>query len=96
MTMRYRLRTLLILLAAGPPLLWGAFALWLRVEAWRESQRAQPGLVVKVPAMGPRPIAVDFSFPVAPQSAPDSQTFSFYLGIASDPPAGTNQASDGR
>ena len=26
--MQYRLRTLLILLALMPPLLWGAFALW--------------------------------------------------------------------
>jgi hypothetical protein len=43
--MRYRLRTLLILLAVLPPLLWGAFALWQRFEVWRESRRvgSQPG-----------------------------------------------------
>jgi hypothetical protein len=66
--MRFRLRTLLIVLALGPPLLWGVFALWQRqrYEAWRDSR---PPTVIRVPAMGPRPIAFDFSFPITP---PDS------------------------
>lgn len=33
--MRYRLRTLLILLAVLPPVLWGAFVVWGRYIEWR-------------------------------------------------------------
>ena len=32
--MRYRLRTLMILLAVGPPALWGAWTLVMRVPIW--------------------------------------------------------------
>jgi hypothetical protein len=96
MTMRFRLRTLLVLLAILPPLLWGAFTLWLRIEAWRESQRARPGMVIHVPAMGPRPIAMDFSFPVASQDSSNSPAFTFSVGIAPDPPAGESKTSGGR
>jgi hypothetical protein len=78
--MRYRLRTLLILLAVLPPLLWGVFALWLKVEAWRESQRARSGVVVNVPALGPQPIALDFGFPVASQDSPDAPVMTFTVG----------------
>jgi hypothetical protein len=39
--MRYRLRTLLILLAVLPPLLWGGYASWGRYLAWRERQSNQ-------------------------------------------------------
>jgi hypothetical protein len=95
--MRYRLRTLLILLAVLPPLLWGAFALWQRVEAWRESRRArsQPGLVINVPALGPKPIAFDFAFPVAPQVPPETRVF-FSIGVQeadlpTKPPAGATR-----
>jgi hypothetical protein len=54
-----------------PPLLWGVFALWLRIKAWRESYRVPPGFSfrINVPAMGPAPLAFDFSIPIAP---PDS------------------------
>jgi hypothetical protein len=91
--MRYRLRTLLILLAVLPPLLWGVFALWLRIEAWRESQRARPGLFVNVPALGPQPVAFDFAFPIAPQGSPGAPVITFSVGVVSDPPAEENQAS---
>jgi hypothetical protein len=33
--MQFRLRTLLIVLALGPPLLWGGFVCWGRYSAWR-------------------------------------------------------------
>ena len=91
--MRYRLRTLLIVLALGPPVLWGVFALWQRYEAWRDSR---PPVVIRVPAMGPRP-AFDFAFPVASQDSLETEetkaeqarqaaeaerqaVFSFYFG----------------
>jgi hypothetical protein len=71
--MRFRLRTLLIVLAMGPVVMWGVFALWMRTEAWRESQRVRPGMgmVINVPALGPQPVAFDFAFPVAPPPTPD-------------------------
>ncbi len=86
--MRYRLRTLLILLAVLPPLLWGAFALWQRFEAWRESRRSrsQPGMVINVPALGPKPIAFDFAFPVAPQGSPETGVLTGFGGQKTDPP----------
>jgi hypothetical protein len=62
---RYKLRTLLILLAVGPPLLWGVFSLWQRF--------AQPAVVINVPAMGPAPLAFDFAFPVASQDSPETE-----------------------
>jgi hypothetical protein len=62
---RYKLRTLLILLAVGPPLLWGVFSLWQRF--------AQPAVVIHVPAMGPAPLAFDFAFPVASQDSPEAE-----------------------
>ena len=95
--MRYRLRTLLILLAIMPPLLWGAFALWLRIGAWREErQRARSGMVVNVPALGPQPISVDFGFPDTSQDSPDIPETTFSFGVMSDPPAEDNRASTGR
>jgi hypothetical protein len=39
--MRYRLRTLLILMAIGPPLVAGAWFGWM---AYRENQRPQPAV----------------------------------------------------
>jgi outer membrane protein insertion porin family len=39
------------------------------------------GLRVVIPAMGPVPLAFDFSFPVAKQSFDNEQIFSFYVGI---------------
>ena len=39
--MRYRLRTLLILLAILPPLLWIG---WTKYEAWREAERQRAEL----------------------------------------------------
>jgi hypothetical protein len=36
--MRYRLRTLIIVLAIGPPLIWGGYYSWRKYDAtrWRE------------------------------------------------------------
>ena len=51
--MRYRLRTLLIVLAILPPLLWGGFAWWERYQAWRESQLKQAQWNVRVFTMPP-------------------------------------------
>ena len=64
---RFRLRTLLVLLAVLPPIIWGVFALCQRFEVWREGQRGRspPAVVSNVPALGPAPIAIDFAFPVA-------------------------------
>jgi len=40
--MRYRLRTLLIVLALGPPVLW---FVWTKHEAWREDQARRAALL---------------------------------------------------
>jgi len=40
--MRYRLHTLLIVLALAPPLLWGGYVEWGRYVAWRARQAAIP------------------------------------------------------
>ena len=73
--MRYRLRTLLILLAVMPPLLWGVFSQWQRFEVWLESRRGRspPAAVINVPALGPAPLAFDFAFPVASQDSPETE-----------------------
>jgi hypothetical protein len=59
--MRYRLRTLLILLALLPPFLWGGFALWQRYEAWRDSRLAEGRSIIVTtgPAAVTLPIHVD-------------------------------------
>ena len=38
--MRYRLRTLLLLLAIGPPLLWFGHGAWNRYTEWRDRELA--------------------------------------------------------
>jgi|GEM_PF-3893000 len=38
--MRFRLRTLLIVLAVGPPMLWGGYSARVRYVEWRERQDA--------------------------------------------------------
>jgi hypothetical protein len=48
--MRYRLRTLLILLAVGPVMIWGGFAAWSRYVAWRELKQAKtPPQILVIP-----------------------------------------------
>jgi hypothetical protein len=44
MTLRYKLRTLLILLAILPPLLWVG---WTKYEAWRAEQERQKALAAQ-------------------------------------------------
>jgi outer membrane protein insertion porin family len=41
------------------------------------------GLRINVPALGPAPLAFDFSFPVASAATDDEQTFSFFFGAMS-------------
>ena len=86
--MRYRLRTLLILLAIMPPFLaicWLKYAdCWLKYSE-RDSEyrlRAGNGLRINIPAAGP--VAIEGQYPVAtsPSGAPsDEQVFSFHIGI---------------
>jgi hypothetical protein len=59
-TMRYRLRTLLIVLTLGPPALWIGS---IKYEAWRAEQErlAQPNTV-----------AIDFAFPIIDQQGEPS------------------------
>jgi len=65
MTLRYKLRTLLIPLAVLPPLLWIG---WGRYQAWRAEQERRAARV----RLGPAPIAFDFAFPTTaiPPKAP--------------------------
>jgi len=46
MTPRYKLRTLLILLAVLPPLLWIG---WAKYEAWRAEQERQRQIMIDLP-----------------------------------------------
>jgi outer membrane protein insertion porin family len=39
------------------------------------------GLRLRIPAMGPAPLAFDFGFPVASEVSDDEQIFSFYIGV---------------
>ena len=58
--MRYNLRTLLILLAILPPLLWFG---WRKYAAWKAEQELQRALGVWLDSrLGPAPIAIDFAF----------------------------------
>jgi len=63
--MRFRLRTLMILLAALPPIIawWGwptmQRILWPPKPEWQFNST--------IPAMGPTPLAFDFAFPIPAQ-----------------------------
>ena len=46
---RYTLRTLLILLAVGPPMLWFG---WMKYEAWRAEQGRRKAVLIAVPDGG--------------------------------------------
>ena len=60
--MRYRLRTLLILMAILPPLIaWWGWPTMQRI-LWPPKPTFQ--FQFNIPAMGPAPIAFDFVFPV--------------------------------
>jgi len=79
--MRYRLRTLLILLAILPPLL---AICWLKYSEWNAEYhlRAANGLRINIPAAGP--VAIEGQYPVAtsPSGAPSNeQVFTFHIGI---------------
>ncbi|HAW27650.1 MAG TPA: hypothetical protein DCY03_05960, partial [Planctomycetaceae bacterium] len=39
------------------------------------------GLRLTVPAMGPVPVALDFSVPLAKETFDETQVFSFYVGF---------------
>jgi hypothetical protein len=72
--MRYRLRTLLILLAVLPPLL--AIG-WLKYSEWHAERQRLAAALERRPA-------ITFAFP-ALRSAPGAageEVFSFYIGIA--------------
>ena len=70
---RYRLRTLLILLAVLPPLLWFG---WTKYQAWRAEQERRKSLAVWLDSKaGPVPVAVDFAFPTTqPANSPPPVT----------------------
>jgi hypothetical protein len=81
--MRYRLRTLLIVLAIFPPLIWIG---WTKYEAWQAEQARRAARV----RLGSMPIALDFAFPTTPTTpqamdrplpAESEQEFSFFFGI---------------
>jgi hypothetical protein len=61
--MRYRLRTLMIVLALGPPLIWGGVTLLraalrpIRMDLCGKS----PSLAVDTDDMNPKPVSVDLS-----------------------------------
>jgi hypothetical protein len=71
---RYNLRTLLILLAILPPLLWVG---WMKYDAWREERERRAARA----RSGPTPITIDFAFPITPPPAESEQVFSFFLGV---------------
>jgi len=76
---RYKLRTLLLLLAILPPLLWFG---WTKYEAWKAEQARRAAR----DQLGLTPIAIDFAFPTttlpAEQPAASEQEFSFFIGIS--------------
>ncbi|RMG34690.1 MAG: hypothetical protein D6725_13820 [Planctomycetota bacterium] len=51
----------------------------IRLDAFRVSVGA--GLRLTIPAMGPAPIALDWSIPIARESTDTTQVFSFYIGF---------------
>jgi hypothetical protein len=63
--MRYRLRTLLILLAVLPPVLWGGFVAWGRYVEWRAERlnRNAPALASPRVRIVPMPPAPKNTFP---------------------------------
>ncbi len=70
---RYKLCTLLIILALGPPLLAGAWWGWQR---WRDSQRAESR-----PAFRALPQGIDISVPAASDEEFSDEEFSFFVGF---------------
>jgi hypothetical protein len=71
--MRYRLRTLLILLALGPPVLAGTWWGWQR---WRDSQRTQCQPAFRALAQG-----IEISVPAGSEGCSDEE-FSFFVGFS--------------
>jgi hypothetical protein len=77
---RYKLRTLLIVLALAPPVL--AWYGWPMILRWMAPKPILPpssaaftvapgfGFRIDVPAMGSAPLAFDFDFPIAIQKPP--------------------------
>jgi len=59
--MRYRLRTLMVLLAVLPPGLWGGYVAWGRYVEWRERQLNQNSTVAT-----PSPMRI---IPIPPKPA---------------------------
>jgi hypothetical protein len=76
--LRYKLRTLLILLAILPPLLWIG---WGKYQTWKAEQARRAAR----DQLGPAPIAIDFVFPTttlpAEQPAASEQHFLFFIGV---------------
>jgi len=62
--MRYRHRTLLIVMGILPPLIawWG----WPKMRRMLWPPKPEFQFHFNIPAMGPAPIAFDFAFPVQP------------------------------
>ena len=76
MRMRYRLRTLLILLAVMPPMLWGSFVVWGRYVEWRAERLnrnapvlASPRvLIVPLPPVPKNAFPPELDYQYPPQS----------------------------
>jgi outer membrane protein insertion porin family len=53
------------------------------ISDWTDTYRVSPGfgLRIKVPAMGPAPIALDFAFPISKEKSDWTEVFSFYVGF---------------
>ncbi|QDU94989.1 BamA/OMP85 family outer membrane protein [Lignipirellula cremea] len=54
-----------------------------KIEINQEDFRVAPGfgLRIKVPALGPAPLALDLAFPVAMEDTDDKRLFSFFIGL---------------
>jgi len=53
------------------------------LKDWNDAYRVAPGfgLRIKVPAMGPAPISLDFAFPISAENGDREEVFSFWVGM---------------
>jgi hypothetical protein len=78
--MRYRLRTLLVLLAVLPPLLaWT----WMEYARYRTLQQQREALTMQFPVQAGRGLRVVVpAADAAPADPSNEQVFNFYIGVA--------------